>query len=102
MRGPGREGGVMGRSFTLSNCFRISRGYALVRIWWFNRETRRVMGRTVIKPDNGLSRRERYDEIARALKDAQLTAPDYKPTKAEKIPTTRADVRAGQVEGGAL
>lgn len=83
--------------------YRISKNYVKLTVWEFSYLTKSVVITHEIIPKKGLTRKQRYDEIATSLVEFIGFAPCFKPTKRAKIKKAQKYCRycdgTGTVEG---
>jgi hypothetical protein len=72
----------MSRSSRSIHIYKISRNYTRCEIWWGSPTFHNKLGSTIITPNKGLTRKQRYDVIAGELsKQTNNPAPSYRPNK---------------------
>jgi hypothetical protein len=77
--------------------YSLSKNYTSLTVWHGHRTFRYRVSTTVITPNKGMTRRERYDVLAAELyKVFGIPAPSYRQTKTEKRKAISAAVNGGE------
>lgn len=61
--------------------YRITQDYTSATIFFGSPMTRQVRETIVVRPKRGIPRKERYDEIAKVMRNLEIPVPVFRPSR---------------------